>query len=115
MRFLLVAAAALVLMSASSASAQNSPLRKGEEKGPIEVVFTQQASSMKFDGKTLTLEGVAPSTSFFADRPQQTTGYLTTAQFVKLWTPPRTASRTIRPTRLCRSSATRMPSPSSSS
>ncbi|MQT13716.1 hypothetical protein [Segnochrobactrum spirostomi] len=86
MRFLLVAAAALVLMSAPSASAQNSPLRKGEEKGPIELVFTQQASSMKFDGKTLTLEGVAPSTSFYADRPQQTTGYLTTAQFVKLWT-----------------------------
>jgi hypothetical protein len=58
---------------------------KAPEMGPIELMFVQQAAGMKYDGKTLTLEGVAPAAIFFADRPQRLTGHLTQKQFVELW------------------------------
>lgn len=56
-----------------------------EVNGPVELTLVQQAAGMKFDGKTLTLEGVSPSTTFFSARPEPTVGQLTTSQFVKLW------------------------------
>ncbi|MEW6122978.1 MAG: hypothetical protein AB1698_10230 [Pseudomonadota bacterium] len=52
---------------------------------PIEMLLTQQAASMTFDGKTLTLTGVPPVTSFRVERPERIGGTMTTEQFVKLW------------------------------
>lgn len=58
---------------------------KTETAAPVELMFVQQAAGMKYDGKTLTLEGIAPATIFFSDRPQRISGHLTRAQFVDLW------------------------------
>lgn len=52
---------------------------------PIEMLLTQQAASMTFDGKTLTLTGVPPVTTFRVERPERIGGTMTTEQFVKLW------------------------------
>ncbi len=54
---------------------------------PIEMILTLQASGMTFDGKTLTLTGVPPVTSFRVDRPERIGGSMNTEQFVKLWNP----------------------------
>ena len=40
---------------------------------------------MTSDGKTLTLEGVTPSTLYFSDRPQRIVGHMATNDFVDLW------------------------------
>ncbi len=50
--------------------------------------YVQQASSLQYDGQTLTLQGVAPSTVFFSDRPYRLTGHVDTATFADLWTAP---------------------------
>lgn len=68
---------------AATAVAQDQPQQP--DAGPIEMMFVQQAAGMKFDGKTLTLEGVPPAAVFFSDRPQRLSGHLTQAQFVELW------------------------------
>jgi hypothetical protein len=40
---------------------------------------------MTFDGESLTLEGVAPSTLFFADRPQRIVGHMTNEELLAAW------------------------------
>lgn len=52
---------------------------------PIEMMLTQQAASLSFDGKVLTLQGVAPTAAFAIDRPERIGGTMTTEQFVKMW------------------------------
>ncbi len=52
---------------------------------PTELMFVQTATAMKFDGKKLTLTGVAPATTFFSDHPDRFVGHLSTSQFVSLW------------------------------
>ena len=37
------------------------------------------------DGGSITLEGLAPATIYFSDRPHRLAGHLTTAEFVELW------------------------------
>lgn len=85
---LLAFAAAAALSPACGSARAEDPVPAGaaDERGPLELVFVQQAAGMKFDGKTLTLEGVAPTTSVFSGLPVPTVGQMTTAQFVKLWT-----------------------------
>lgn len=78
-------AAAATLAVAGFAGAATAQETKAQEVGPIELMFVQQAAGMKYDGKTLTLEGVAPAAIFFSDRPQRLTGHLTQKQFVELW------------------------------
>jgi hypothetical protein len=48
-------------------------------------MFVQTARGMRSDGKTLTLEGVTPSTLYFSDRPQRVVGHMATDDFVDLW------------------------------
>jgi len=48
-------------------------------------MFVQTAQGMTSDGKTLTLEGVTPSTLYFSDRPQRVVGHMATGDFVDLW------------------------------
>lgn len=77
--------AAMVFAAAIGWIATASAQESAESGPPIELEFVQQAQGMKFDGKTLTLEGVAPATVFFSDRPQRVVGHLTRTQFLDLW------------------------------
>jgi hypothetical protein len=56
-----------------------------EELDEIESMFVQTAPRAVSDGERLTLEGVAPATLFFSDRPQRVVGHLSNADFVGLW------------------------------
>ena len=47
-------------------------------------LFVQTAASMTSDRGTITLQGVSPSTLYFADRPQREVGHMSSAQFVAL-------------------------------
>ncbi len=56
-----------------------------ESEELVEEMFVQVArGSTSSDGK-LTLDGVAPTTLYFSDRPQRVVGHMTTDQFVGLW------------------------------
>jgi len=50
--------------------------------------YVQQAASLSYDGRTLTLEGLAPATIFFSDRPYRLAGHVETAVFANLWDAP---------------------------
>ena len=43
----------------------------------MEALFVQTAASMTSDGATMTLQGLSPSTLYFADRPQREVGHMT--------------------------------------
>ena len=52
----------------------------------IEALFVQTAGSLTSDGeKLITLNGLSPSTIYFADRPQRQVGHMSTRRFVDLW------------------------------
>jgi hypothetical protein len=52
----------------------------------IEALFVQTAGRSTTDGeKTITLNGLSPSTIYFADRPKREVGHMTTSRFVDLW------------------------------
>jgi hypothetical protein len=52
----------------------------------IEALFVQTAGGLTSDGNgQITLEGVSPSTLYFADRPQREVGHMATSRFVDLW------------------------------
>jgi hypothetical protein len=70
----------------------------------IEALFVQTAEHLTSDGNgQITLEGVSPSTLYFADRPQREVGHMATGRFIDLWARATTASRPTRPTQSCRS------------
>lgn len=50
--------------------------------------YVQQAASMTFDGTNMTVEGLAPATIFFSDRPYRLTGQMDAQKFVDLWKSP---------------------------
>jgi len=51
----------------------------------MEALFVQTAASMTSDRGTITLQGLAPSTLYFADRPQREVGHLLSRHFVANW------------------------------
>jgi hypothetical protein len=51
----------------------------------MEALFVQTAASMTSDRVTITLQGVSPSTLYFADRPQREVGHLLSRRFVANW------------------------------
>jgi hypothetical protein len=57
------------------------------EEGATSFLFVQNAESVSFDKEkgTMTLKGVAPSMTFFADRPERAAGHVPTSHFVKMW------------------------------
>jgi len=57
-----------------------------EEVKTVEVLFVQSAHSAAFDGNTLTLKDVSPSTLFFSDRPERIAGHYTNDEYLKVWT-----------------------------
>jgi len=48
-------------------------------------LFIQTAPTIKFDGKTLTLQNINPSVVMFSDRPARMAEAIPTAAFVKNW------------------------------
>ncbi|MEX0999427.1 MAG: hypothetical protein WD000_05635 [Thermodesulfobacteriota bacterium] len=57
------------------------------EEGATSFLFVQSAEGVSFDKEkgTMTLKGVAPSMTFFADRPERAAGHVPTSHFVKMW------------------------------
>jgi hypothetical protein len=52
----------------------------------IEALFVQTAAGLTSEGgKRISLEGLSPSTLYFADRPQREVGHMSTQRFVELW------------------------------
>jgi hypothetical protein len=51
----------------------------------IEALFVQSAEGMAYEDGRLTLNGVAPTTLMFSDRPQRVTGHIPTEEFLDSW------------------------------
>jgi hypothetical protein len=51
----------------------------------MEALFVQTAASMTSGGGSITLQGVSPSTLYFADRPQREVGHMLSRQFIANW------------------------------
>jgi hypothetical protein len=66
-----------------SAPAQKTVDATKAEMVPSLIVMNAQGASLQ--GETLTLNGVAPSTIVFADRPVRAAGHMLTAHLVKGW------------------------------
>ena len=49
-------------------------------------LIVQNSTGLKFDGKSITLEGVSPQTILFTDRPERMSATMPTEIFVKDWT-----------------------------
>ena len=56
-----------------------------QELEDMEALFVQTAAGMISDAESLTLQGLSPSTLYFADRPQREVGHMTSGQFVANW------------------------------
>ena len=56
-----------------------------QELEDMEALFVQTAAGMTSDGDTLTLQGLSPSTLYFADRPEREVGHISTHRFVANW------------------------------
>jgi hypothetical protein len=52
----------------------------------IEEMFVQLARGVRGNDASLTLQGIAPSTLYFSDRPVRVVGHMTNEQFVDQWT-----------------------------
>jgi len=57
------------------------------DEGAMSFMFVQNAEGVSFDKEkgTMTLMGVAPSMTFFADRPERAAGHIPTSHFVNMW------------------------------
>ena len=51
----------------------------------IEALYAQSAQGMAYDDGLLTLQGIAPSTIIFSDRPDRVTGHQPTQEFYDSW------------------------------
>ncbi|HTO89128.1 MAG TPA: SHOCT domain-containing protein [Thermoanaerobaculia bacterium] len=76
-----VALLSLVLAAAIPAAAALA----GDVK-TVEVLFVQSARNVVFEGETLTLKDISPSTLFFSERPERIAGHYTNDEYLKAWT-----------------------------
>lgn len=51
----------------------------------IEAMFVQVAHGLTCSGDAMTLQGMGPSTLFFADRPERVVGHVSTRKFISQW------------------------------
>ncbi len=58
---------------------------KAAGQRPVELLFAQNAAVMRYDDGLLTLGGIAPATTYFADRPSRLVGTMSNQAFVDLW------------------------------
>jgi hypothetical protein len=76
-----------VLLAGPALAQDNSSNATGQFEAPAAAdwLIVQNAASITYDGKTLTLENVTPRTIMFTDRPQRLVGDISTQQFVGEW------------------------------
>lgn len=90
MRFLILALAAVVGLSAGAAaqtSAQAPSKTIGTPRQPqlVPSMIVLNAKAAKIAGRTLTLDGVSPNAIVFADRPVRAAGHALTAHLLEEW------------------------------
>jgi hypothetical protein len=51
----------------------------------FEALYAQSATGMAYENGQLTLNGIAPTTLYFSDRPQRITGHIPTEEFFDSW------------------------------
>ncbi len=81
---LTVILATFLAVQVQAAEQPAEPEPKAKRSKP-ELLFTQSAEDITFDGKVLTLSGIGPGTFYFSDRPFRLTGFLTHKDFVDYW------------------------------
>ncbi len=70
--------------AAASGGVVTKPIPKAKADNPT-YMFVQNAKSVSYADGKLTLEGVAPTTIFFSDRPDRIAGHMHTAEFIPFW------------------------------
>ncbi|MGQ0445354.1 MAG: hypothetical protein ACT4O2_09580 [Beijerinckiaceae bacterium] len=90
MKAIILGVAAIVAAAFPNIGARAEQKTANEENAvpipPDNWLFLQNADSMTSQVTTLTLQGVAPPTRMFTDRPERMTGDAPTAKFVSFWT-----------------------------
>jgi len=71
------------LVRQSGAQTPSGPQASGTAD-QVELLFVQNGTAGRYDGRTLTLQGVGP-TIFFSDRPQRIAGQIHTTEFISHW------------------------------
>ena len=66
-------------------SDKNTDTDLGTGTKEIEALYVQSAKGMAYADGTLTLQGIAPSTIIFSDRPDRVAGHQTTQEFFDSW------------------------------
>lgn len=56
-----------------------------EQADEIEALFVQSAAGMAYGDGRLTLNGIAPTTLMFSDRPQRVTAHVLSQEFLDSW------------------------------
>jgi hypothetical protein len=56
-----------------------------EQADEIEALFVQSAAGMAYEDGRLTLNGIAPTTLMFSDRPQRVTAHVLSQEFLDSW------------------------------
>ena len=74
----------LALLGAAVFSLSSASLLAAETK-TVQVLFVQSARNVVFDGGTMTLKDVNPSTLFFSDRPERIAGHYSNQEYLKIW------------------------------
>ena len=66
-------------------SDEDKAMEQTAQADEIEALFVQSAGGMAYHDGRLTLNGVAPTTLMFSDRPQRVTGHVPTEEFLDSW------------------------------
>ncbi len=75
-----------LLVGAPAWAAEQEAPKHNYAAGSVELLFTQSANAMRYDGETLSLDDIGPATLYFADRPNRMVGLLSNQKFVDIWT-----------------------------
>lgn len=63
----------------------STPEEANVEPKEIQALFVQTAKSVVFENGKLTLNGLAPTTLYFSDRPDRVVGHITSDEFLDAW------------------------------
>ena len=66
-------------------SKDNKSQDQSAQSDEFEALYAQSAAGMAYDNGRLTLNGIAPTTLYFSDRPDRITGHITTQEFFDSW------------------------------
>jgi hypothetical protein len=66
-------------------SKDNKSKDQNTQSDEFEALYAQSAAGMAYDNGRLTLNGIAPTTLYFSDRPERITGHIPTQEFFDSW------------------------------